>query len=60
MLFNHKLSTIKPLHVVIVFSLVEYDMCSCLLLFILHLHNPTAATQTDVLRTILESSMSSR
>jgi hypothetical protein len=49
-------STIKPLHVVIVFSLVEYDMCSCLLLFILHLHNPVAA-QTDALKTFLESSM---
>jgi hypothetical protein len=27
------ISTIKPLHVVIAFSLVEYDMFSCLLLF---------------------------
>jgi hypothetical protein len=26
-------STIKPLHVVIVFSLVEYNMSSCLLFF---------------------------
>jgi hypothetical protein len=52
-------STIKPLHVVIEFSLVEYDMCSCLLLFILHLHNPVAA-QTDALKTFLESSMVSR
>jgi hypothetical protein len=26
-------STIKPLHVVIEFSLVEYDMCSCMLFF---------------------------
>jgi hypothetical protein len=26
-------STIKPLHVVIAFSLVEYHLCSCLLLF---------------------------
>jgi hypothetical protein len=26
-------STIKPLHAVIEFSLVEYDMCSCLLFF---------------------------
>jgi hypothetical protein len=26
-------STIKPLHVVIEFSLVEYDVCSYLLLF---------------------------
>jgi hypothetical protein len=26
-------SIIKPLHVVIAFSLVEYDMCSFLLLF---------------------------
>jgi hypothetical protein len=25
--------TIQPFHVVIAFSLVEYDMCSCLLLF---------------------------
>jgi hypothetical protein len=27
-------STIKSLHVVIVFALVEYDMCSCLLFYI--------------------------
>jgi hypothetical protein len=52
-------STIKPLHVVIEFSLVEYDMCSYLLFFILHLHNPVAA-QTDALKTFLESSMVSR
>jgi hypothetical protein len=35
-------STIKTLHVVIEFSLVEYDMCSCLLSFYMHLHNPVA------------------
>jgi hypothetical protein len=52
-------STIKSLHVVIEFSLVEYDMCSCLLLFILYLHNPVAA-QTDALKTFLEISMVSR
>jgi hypothetical protein len=52
-------STIKPLHVVIEFSLVEYNMCSCLLLFILHLHNLVAA-QMDALKTFLESSTSSR
>jgi hypothetical protein len=52
-------STIKPLHVVIEFSLVEYDMCSCLLFFYMHLHNLVAA-QTDALKTFLESSMVSR
>jgi hypothetical protein len=52
-------STIKPLHVVIEFSLVEYDMCSCLLFFILHLHNPVA-TQMDALKIFLESSIVSR
>jgi hypothetical protein len=55
----HYPSTIKHLHVVIVFPLAEYDMCSCLLLFILHLHNPAAA-QMDVLKTILKSSTVSR
>jgi hypothetical protein len=52
-------STIKPLHVVIEFSLVEYNMCSCLLLFYMHLHNPVAA-QTDALKIFLEGSMVSR
>jgi hypothetical protein len=52
-------STIKPLHVVIEFSLVEYDMCSCLLFFYMHLHNPVAA-QTDALKTFLESSVVSK
>jgi hypothetical protein len=47
-------STIKPLHVVIEFFLVEYYMCSCLLFFYMHLHNPVAA-QTDALNIFLES-----
>jgi hypothetical protein len=38
-----------------VFSIVEYDICSCLLLFILHLHN-SAAAETDILKTFLGSS----
>jgi hypothetical protein len=49
----------KALHVVIELSLVEYDMCSCLLFSILHLHYPAAA-QTDALRISLESLMSYR
>jgi hypothetical protein len=49
----------KASHVVIVFSLVEYDLCSCLLLIILYLHNPSAALK-DALKTFLESSTSSR
>jgi hypothetical protein len=51
--FHHKV-----MHVVIVFFLVEYGMCSYLLLFILHLHNPAIA-QTDALKISLEKSMSS-
>jgi hypothetical protein len=52
-------STIKPLHVVIEFSLVEYDMCSCLFYFILHLHNPIDA-QRDASKIFLESLTVSR
>jgi hypothetical protein len=52
-------STKKPLHVVIEFSFVDYDMCSCLLFFYMHLHNPVAA-QMDILKTFLESSVVSR
>jgi hypothetical protein len=49
----------KALHVVIELSLVEYDMFSCLLLCILHLHY-LAAAQMDALRISMKSSMSSR
>jgi hypothetical protein len=41
----------------IMFSLVQYYMCSYLLLFILHIHNPAAA-HMDALKTFLESSSS--
>jgi fructose-specific phosphotransferase system IIC component len=52
-------STIKPLHVVIVFPVLSTTCAHVCCYFILHLHNPVAA-QMDALKTFLESSMVSR
>jgi hypothetical protein len=51
-------STIKSLHVVIVFTLVEYDMCSCLLFYIASAQ--PGSCSKDALKTFLKSSTSSR